>query len=154
MRQVVLLTLTLALTACAPTRNDAALDRDIRTFMATVAHDITHDGPTAWHRFFPTTPNFFMVSDGQLAFPDGATASKAIDSLPQMIARIELDWSDIRVDPIGPDVASVGARFHEHQTSPAGSEVDESGYFTAIAESHEGKWQFRNAHWSTPHGPN
>ena len=137
------------LAACGAARDDASIDRDVRAFLSTVAHDIARDGPTAWHRFFPGTPNFFMASDGQLAFADGATAAKAIDALPQMIQTITLDWSDIRIDPLGPGMASVGARFHELRTAPNGARTDESGYFTAVAEVRDGHWQFRNAHWST-----
>jgi hypothetical protein len=145
--------LFVTLTACAPNHDessDAATGRDVRAFAATVAHDITRDGPTAWRRFFPNSPDFYMVSDGVLAFPDGESAAKGIDALPSMIKQITLEWSDIRVDPLGPGLASMGAHFHELRSAPNGSRTEESGYFTAVVDSHNGRWQFRNAHWSTP----
>jgi len=52
----------------------AAIDESARTFMHTVAHDVTQEGPLAWLKFFNTGPEFFMAVNGQLAFPNAAAA--------------------------------------------------------------------------------
>src|SRR5260370_19762764 len=44
----------------------AALDESARTFMHTVAHDFTQEGPLAWLKFFNTGQQFFMAANGQL----------------------------------------------------------------------------------------
>jgi predicted outer membrane lipoprotein len=131
-----------------------AVDRDVRAFAATVAHDITQEGPAAWRRHFSDSPAFFMASEGQLQFPDSASATSGIQSLTRIIKHIELKWGDLRVDPLTEQFAVVAAPWHEIVEDEAGKKVEESGYFTGVAESRNGRWQFRDAHWSvaTPSG--
>ena len=59
----------------------AAVDESARTFMHTVAHDVTQEGPLAWLKFFNTGPEFFMAVDGQLAFPNAAAAKEGTQNL-------------------------------------------------------------------------
>jgi hypothetical protein len=118
--------------------------------MATVAHDVTHDGPTAWRKHFADSPAFFMVNDGQLAFPDSATATKGTEAFAATIKSIRLEWgSDLRVDPLTPKFAVVAVSFFEDQEQLTGRHVEERGYFTGVAEFREGRWQLRDAHWSS-----
>ncbi len=127
----------------------AVVDQGVRAFAKTVAHDVTQEGPTAWRRHFSDSPAFFMASEGRLVFPDSASATAAIQDLPRTIKQIELRWGDdLRVDPLTPDLAVVAASYHEVQVSPEGRRVEESGFFTGIAEHRDGRWQFRDAHWS------
>jgi hypothetical protein len=127
----------------------SAIDDSVRAFMRTVAHDITQEGPTAWRRHFADSPSFFMASEGHLVFPNSASATAAIQDLPRTIKQIELRWGDdLRVDPLTPDLAVVAASYHEIQVSPEGRRLEEAGFFTGTAEHRDGRWQFRNAHWS------
>src|SRR5260370_33175881 len=48
-----------------PPAREAAIDESARTFMRTVAHDVTQDGPLAWLKFFDNGPGFFMAVNGQ-----------------------------------------------------------------------------------------
>jgi hypothetical protein len=122
--------------------------------MMTVAHDITQDGPAAWRRHFADSPAFFMAADGQLAFPNSAAATAGIEALTHTIKRIELQWGDdLRVDPLATNLAVVAASFHEVRIDNPGKRVEESGYFTGTVEYRDGRWQFRNAHWSDPVPP-
>jgi hypothetical protein len=90
-----------------------------------------------------------MASEGRLVFPNSASATAAIQELPRTIKQIDLRWGDdLRVDPLTPDLAVVAASYHEVQVSPEGRRVEEAGFFTGIAEHRDGRWQFRNAHWS------
>ena len=127
----------------------ALVDRSVRAFAQTVAHDVTQEGPAAWRRHFADIPEFFMASEGRLVFPNSASATAGIQNLPRSIKQIDLRWGDdLRVDPLTPDLAAVAMSYHEVQISPEGHRVEENGFFTGIAEQRDGRWQFRNAHWS------
>jgi hypothetical protein len=118
--------------------------------MGAVAHDISQDGPSAWRKHFADSPAFFMAADGHLAFPDSASATAGIQGLTRALKHIELQWgNDLRVDPLTADLAVVAASYHEVLTGVTGQSLDTTGFFTATAEYRQGRWQFRNAHWSS-----
>jgi len=132
----------------------AALDESARTFMHTVAHDVTQEGPLAWLKFFNTGPEFFMAVNGQLAFPNAAAAKEGTQNFARTINRIDLTWGDdLRVDPLTAELAVVAASWREIQVDKAGHRIEEAGYFTALAEYRDGRWRFRDAHWSAPVSP-
>ena len=55
---------------------------------------------------------------------------------------------------LAPDLAMMATSYHEVQVRATGETVDERGFFTGLAELRDGRWQFRNAHWSSPNtGP-
>ncbi len=56
--------------------------------MRTVAHDVTQEGPPAWLKFFNTGPEFFMAVNGQLAFPNAATAKEGTQNFARTINHI------------------------------------------------------------------
>ncbi len=123
----------------------------VRRFMTTVARDVTREGPSAWRHAFAEGPSFFMASDGQLVFPSGAAAAGAIPELVRTIRSIELRWGDdLRVDPLTASLAVVAASYREVRVDAAGKRVDDSGFFTGTTELRDGRWRFRNAHWSDP----
>jgi len=127
----------------------AAVKSSVQTFMQNVAGDVTHDGPSAWSKYFADTPAFFMADEGRLVFPNYAAADAAIHSLESDITQIELKWGDdLRIDPLTTNFAAVGTSYHEFRTEKSGHHIDESGFFTATAGLSDGRWQFRNAHWS------
>jgi hypothetical protein len=127
----------------------AAVEQSVRGFMAKVAEDVTQGGPTAWSNEFDDGPNFFMASEGVLVFPSGAAAAQGIPTLTQIIKKIELRWGpDLRVDPLTTDLAVVGTTYQENRADPQGHELTEKGYFSGVVEQRNGKWRFRDAHWS------
>src|SRR6202795_605721 len=94
----------------------AAIDESARTFMHTVAHDVTQEGPLAWLKFFNTGPEFFMAVNGQLAFPNAAAAKEGTQNFARTINRIDLTWrDDLRVDPLTAGRAVVAAWRREIQ---------------------------------------
>jgi hypothetical protein len=130
----------------------AKIESNVRQFMSSVEQDVTREGPAAWAREFSSEPTFFMASDGVLAFSSGTAAAQAIPSLRQAIKKIELHWGDdLRVDVLTPEFAVVGASWRETRTMQGSevTEVKEQGYFTGVVQQQNGKWQFRDAHWST-----
>lgn len=128
-----------------------AVDQGVRAFMKNVARSVTQDGPLAWIKYFDASPAFFMAVNGQMAFPNADAAKDGTRKFAQTIRHIELTWGDdLRVDPLTSEFAIVAASWREIQVDNAGHSVTETGYFTGLAEYHEGRWQFRNAHWSAP----
>lgn len=122
---------------------------EVTAFAASVARDVTAEGPTAWRRIFSAGPAFFMASEGRLAFANSDAATAAIRQLAGTIRKIELRWgADLRVDPLTPALAVVGSTYHESRTSVSGEHVEEDGYFTGVAERRGSRWQLRDAHWS------
>jgi hypothetical protein len=131
-----------------PQASAQAVEQAVHAFMLTVEHDVTHDGPTAWRRFFSHGPRFFMASDGHLVFPSYAAADKEIGQLTSTIKHIDLSWgNEMRIDPLSPDLAEVATPWHEVRETTTGR-VDESGLLTATVEYQDGHWQFRDLHWS------
>lgn len=114
-----------------------------------IAEDISHDGPIAWLRYFENSPQFFMASEGQLVFSNNDSATTFIKNiLIKQIRKIDLDWSNIRIDPFTSNFASIAATWHEEITDFTDKKISQGGYFTAIAEKTIHGWKLRNAHWS------
>lgn len=144
---------TVAPAAVAPV-DASSVESAVRSFMARVAHDVTQEGPSAWATAFADGPSFFMAVDGQLVFPSGAAARAALPEVSRAIPHIELVWGkDMRVDVLTANLAVVATSWREVRVDSAGHRVDEKGFFTAVAELLDGRWQLRNAHWSDPRPP-
>jgi hypothetical protein len=125
-------------------------EEDVKTFAQDVARDVSVEGPSAWRKHFADSPAFFMAVNGRMAFPNSAAATTGIEGVSKEITHIELQWGDdLRVDPLTPNLAVVAASYHEVQVHAAGNTVNDNGFFTAVAEKHDGHWQFRDAHWSS-----
>jgi len=132
----------------------AAVENGIRTFMQAVAHDVTQQGPLAWRGYFDASPSFFMAVNGHMAFPNATAASEGTQAFAKTIKHIELEWgNDLRVDPLTPEFAIVAAPWREITVDSAGHRAEDAGFFTALAEYRDGRWQFRDAHWSSPVSP-
>jgi len=132
-----------------PPERRSFVEAGVRHFAADVARDVSKEGPAAWRKEFEDSPSFFMASEGKLAFPNGQAAGQAIDELAGTIKQIELQWGgDLRVDALADDLAVVASSYHEMRVDKEGHRVEESGFFTGLAEQRNGRWQFRNAHWS------
>jgi hypothetical protein len=148
MRFVVLLSVLFGI-GC---HTDPPLDRvklEVANFARTVAEGVTARGPAAWQDYFEDGAEFFMASEGEVQFADGAAARAAIPGLVRTIKAIQLRWGELRIDPLTQDLAVVAAPWNEVAVLADGKRVDERGYFTGIAERRNGSWRFRNAHWST-----
>lgn len=132
----------------------AAVEEGVRRFAATVAHDVTQDGPIAWRKHFSDSPAFFMAVNGKLAFPSGQAAAQAIPEVARIYKHIELRWGDdLRVDALTPELAILATSYDEVLDYADGHRDAVSGYFTGLAELQNGQWRFRDAHWSAPVAP-
>ena len=127
-----------------------AVEVGVRAFAQAVAHDVSTDGPSAWQKHFSGAPSFFMAVNGKLVWPNGAAATSGLKQVALAYKQIDLRWGDdLRIDPLAPHLALLATSYHEVQVSAAGQRRDDDGYFTGIAEYRNGRWQFRDAHWSS-----
>ena len=133
------------------TEKDSAVVRDtVLQSMAGIARDLSANGPAVWLNYFDDAPGFFMVSDGDLDFPDYNTAKQFIlGTLVKNIPSITLNWSAVRVDPLSRHLAAIVAGFHEVLTSATGEKIPVDGYFSGTAVLTAHGWKLRNLHWST-----
>jgi hypothetical protein len=165
-RRCSLLLATLALAGCGQVGGSGeprplapaqagAVEAGVRAFAETVAHDVTRDGPLAWQKHFGDSPAFFMAVNGQMAFADRAAAAAALPGIARAFKHIDLKWGqDLRVDPLTASLALVATSWEEVLVDASDHTMDQKGYFTGIAEYRDGRWQFRDAHWSTvPQSP-
>ena len=125
----------------------------VRLLADSVAHDVTHDGPNAWLRYFDPAPGFFMASSGSIAFPNFDSAAAFVPRFAAGMRGIELSWNDVRVDPLTSRLAVMGASFTEVITDTAGGTLHIGGYFTAIARQTPSGWRLRDANWSMDQNP-
>lgn len=128
----------------------SALRDSVSDYVAGVAHRISAGGPKAWVGEFADDSAFFMVANGQLAFADFAAMSRFMPVFAHSIPSVALEFSSVRVDPLGPGLAEFAAHYHEALTDSAGHRADDSGYVTGVAIHSALGWRLRDAHWSHP----
>ena len=137
--------------ACGPRQagSTAVVEDQVRVFARQVAHDVTAEGPAAWRRHFADSPAFFMAVNGQMAFANSDAVTAGLPDIARNLPHIELNWGDdLRVDPLTPQLAVLATSYHEVLVNSKGDRQDAKGFFTGTAEYRDGRWQFRNAHWS------
>jgi hypothetical protein len=156
-QQILILTavISIILPGCQPkdpSPPEAGKSLEVRTRVKlladSIARDVTRDGPIAWLSYFESSPGFFMASGGSLAFPNNDSAATFVRAFAAGISRLELTWSDVRIDPLTLHLAVMGATFHEIMMDTAGHQMQFGGYFTAVVEETPAGWRLRDAHWS------
>jgi len=121
----------------------------VNKLMSSVAADVLAKGPGVWVNYLQDTSNFFMADNGQLAFKDYNAAKKFVqDTLSKTMPKVDLKWSNIRIDPLTNNIACIGADYHEDVTDTSATVKPYDGYFTATAIQVNDEWKFRNLHWS------
>jgi hypothetical protein len=126
-----------------------AVSDSVKQLTANISHDLASRGPVVWLNYFQNSPQFFMAADGQLSFRDYHSAEAFIrDTLIKNMHKIELKWSNMRVDVLTRSIAAIGGDFHEDITLANGQTLPFDGYFSGTAVATSGGWKLRNAHWS------
>jgi hypothetical protein len=121
----------------------------VSQMVANISHDVSNKGPVAWLNYFEDKSGFFMASGGQLAFKDYTSAKVfTLDTLIKSVPHIKLQWNNLSIDPLTPDLASIGADFHEELTYANGTTQNIDGYFTGTAQLGTEGGKLRNLHWS------
>jgi len=125
------------------------VQQNVTKFTANLAGDLSARGPIAWEDYIDTSKNFFMADVGQLVFKSGPTAKVFIqDTLSKSIRKINLQWTNMRIDPLTDNIATIGSDYHEDITNSSGASASYDGYFTATVTLKDGRWKIREAHWS------
>jgi uncharacterized protein YbdZ (MbtH family) len=127
----------------------AGMQDGVRLMAQSVVRDLHNEGPAAWLKYFSTSNQFFMASNGMLVFPNIDSASSFVPRFAKQIQWVELTWNDIRIDSLTPDFCIMAAYYHESLIGAAGVQDTPSGYFTGVVENTSNGWKFRDAHWST-----
>jgi len=153
---IIVISLILYISSCS---NDAdsltqtqysIVKKNVSKMVESIAKNVSDQGPVAWLFYFENAHDFFMVSDGQLKFPNKDTATNFINNtLVHNIRKIELHWSNIRIEPLTTKLASIGSIFHEDIITIDRKKISVNGYFTGIAHQTSEGWKLHNAHWST-----
>lgn len=66
---------------------------------------------------------------------------------------MSLRWDDLPVEPLGPGIATIGARYQEVVDMADGTRREFAGYVSGVARSQSGEWRLQHLHWSTPMDP-
>lgn len=155
LRLICMLTIYLLMASChsgssmPDIKNRQPVKDSVNFMMQHLSTDLRRMGPEAWINYFDPGPDFYMASDGKLAFKNFPGAKLFIeDSLVHSIRKINLAFSQIRIDSLGPQLATVGAVFHEDITDPSVNIFSVDGYFTALVTQTSQGWKIRNLHWS------
>lgn len=127
----------------------ADVKKGVSQFSSNLAGDLSARGPIAWEDYIDTSANFFMADVGQLIFKSGPTAKVFIrDTLSKSISKIDLKWSNMRIDPLSEKIATIGSDYHEDITNSSGVSAAYDGYFSATVVLEDNKWKIRQAQWS------
>ena len=130
---------------------NSSAQRNINEWLTGISEQVSEKGPTAWLNYFERSPDFFMASEGALAFTSYDAADSFISHvLVKNIKTIKLAWTDIKIESLNKKFALIGAQFHENISYFNGTTQPEDGYFTGIAVMTGDGWKLRNLHWSTP----
>jgi len=149
-----------AAVACAPDRTQdlepahaAALRDSVMQVARQIPRDLAADGPIAWLRYFETGPGFIMATDGRIVFPSSDSARVFVEYLSRNLSAVDLDWLDLRVEPLAPGVAALAASYRETITYTAGGDTTFAGYPTGVARHRADGWRLQHLHWSSPVPP-
>jgi hypothetical protein len=128
----------------------ASIVRDsVQQMVQSISKVVSHEGPIAWIQYFENSADFYMASEGQLAFTNNDSLTSFLkNNYSKTVSKIELSWNQIRITPFTSRLAGIGAIFHEDITDIAGRKLASDGYFTGIAHQTSQGWQLQNAHWS------
>lgn len=111
---------------------------------------LAEHGPLGWLETFEDSPAFRMSSDGEVVFPSRDSAAAFLTAFAPTVSRMEITWHGVRIEPLAPGVASIGAGYDETIIRTDGSALRFGGYVTAVARSHDGRWRLQQLHWSSP----
>lgn len=147
-----ILFLAIAATNCNNNPSTSSVNGEVKknvgAFMDSIASNISAKGPKAWLDYFENSKEFFMASDGQIAFANIDSARNFVNNvLAKNISSIQLQWSNIRIDSLAKEYASIAADFHEDISDTDGKISRYDGYFTAIGHL-TSSWKLQNVHWS------
>ncbi|MEO6594714.1 MAG: nuclear transport factor 2 family protein [Planctomycetota bacterium] len=128
----------------------AAIEQNVRGLLDTIARDLARDGPNGWLSHFVPGDEFFMATDGKLAFANFAHATALVQRMAQQLGPMQMYWSEVRVQPLAEGLATFGATYAEDVQQKTGGQMHFAGYVTGVAVQAASGWQLQSLHWSSP----
>jgi hypothetical protein len=127
-------------------------EESVNAMLQSLSHDLSSIGPASWLNYFENNDKFFMISDGDLKFPDFKVANEFItDTLVKTFSAIDLKFIATKFYFINNNQAVLYSAFTEELTDMDKKAIDISGYVEAFVERVNGKWKFQNLTWSLHH---
>lgn len=128
----------------------AAVRAAVERLMRAAQDDVSRLGPLGWREHLWKDPAFYLVTFGRRDLDGYEATRRHLDALARDITAIRLNFSDLRVQPLGDSLAAVGAAFDEEITFATGDRRRFSGYVTATAIRSPHGWKLAHMHWSAP----
>lgn len=127
----------------------------VESTMQNMAYDVRAEGPYAFIGYFEHSPQFSMITNGQLVFPNYKTAEQVIEQKwATSVVKFSLRWKQIKVELINNEFAHVEAGYTDSTTLNTGRKIFRAGYFTGLAHFTNKGWRIRTAHWSDNNASN
>jgi hypothetical protein len=121
----------------------------VRLLLTNLQNGLSQQGPIVWLNYFDQSPDFYMATEGQIAFKDYPVAKQFIETiLIKKISTIHLTFNQLRIDSLSTALAVIGTGFHEDLTDSTGLITHSDGYLTALARQTADGWKLENLHWS------
>lgn len=130
-------------------RRDALRDSAL-AFVASIPDHLVDRGPIGWLDLFATTPDFFMASDGGMAFANRDSAAAFLARFAPTVSRMTLQFDDLRAEPLAPGLAVVFAGYRETIETTDGTTPRFGGAMTAVVRHGDTGWRLQHLHWSSP----
>ena len=149
-RRLAVFALTLA--ACAPPPTLEA-DPDVRAGVEQLLQRWARDGATgewaALKDLYADDPAFSWIEQGRVAYPDFAAVIEGVDKAAAEKPQITSVVDNIAVTPLGAATAAFRADVDmTFKSESVGFEFD--GVITGVAVWRDNRWQFLQAHLSSP----
>ena len=156
MRTTILITFLIIAISCNYSKSPSTSQQisnmkdSVKAMTDSIAKRVSSEGPMTWLNYFENSPDFFMVNDGQLVFPNIDSAKNFVsNTLVKVYKIIALSWRNVRIVPVDPEFAVIAANYHEDATYSDGGKLSTDGYFTALAHHTAQGWKLQNVHWSS-----
>ena len=135
-----------------PPERENAIRTEVAGALEVIPIDLARGGPEAWLDHLDAT-DFAMASDGVLKFKSFRAAQQNLRAFGPTVARMDLEWGEVRVDVLTADLARFGASYDELIVDRAGEEQRFVGYVTGSMRRTESGWRITRLHWSLPMPP-
>ena len=123
---------------------------DVRVMLSEYLQAVNSGDLSQILEFYADAPDFHWVENGAVAYDSYAAVKQAFDALQSSVSSIQLEFSDTRVVPLAPNVASVTGGYEQVFVDTSGASFDARGTITAVAVLTGDGWKFFVGHASQP----
>ncbi|MCA8978055.1 MAG: nuclear transport factor 2 family protein [Planctomycetes bacterium] len=131
------------LSATAETATVAEIRRDLESIPAALAAR----GPNGWLGHCDPA-DFRMISDGAVKFASFGELRTAMAGFAMTVRAMELNWRDLRIEPMTDRLAWFSTAYDERITDTVGGESTFDGSVTGMLRRVGNRWLITRLHWS------